>query len=168
MIKTAALQSGIQIQGNHFPFPLFMLVSIQSHLLIEQQSGIVTRADEVLFLHLGHKEAPQADRRQAEGELPDGASLPQPVGQPGQVAVAVQEVRMQPPTTQGSAQSYQRCYNRRHKAQQTSMRLPASSPQRNRHQWRLLAPAQPGLSCLLCHNTHRNIYIKIQLFFIAV
>lgn len=59
-------------------------------------------------------------------------------------------------------QSYQRCFNRRHRAQHTSTRLPASSLHCNRDQCRLLAPAQPGCSCLLCHNIHRKIYIKIQ------
>lgn len=59
--------------------------------------GSITRADKVLLLHLSHEESTQADGRQAEGELADGAALAQPLRQPGQVAVTVQEIGVQPP-----------------------------------------------------------------------
>lgn len=65
--------------------------------------GTITRADKVLLLNLRHKKTPQVYRCQAEGELPDSAPLPQPVRQPGQVAVAVQEVGVKPPTKDQTA-----------------------------------------------------------------
>lgn len=76
-----------------------MWVSTSNHQLTENWTiSTITRAGKVLLLNLGHQEAPQVHGRQAEGELPDGAPLPQPVGEPGQVAVAVQDVGMKPPT----------------------------------------------------------------------
>lgn len=52
----------------------------------------LTTADELPFLDLRHVVPPQVGRAHALGVEADARPLPQPVGQPGQVAVTVKVV----------------------------------------------------------------------------
>lgn len=49
-----------------------------------------------MLLHLGHVEAAQRGGSGALGEQADGGSLAQPLGQPGEVAIAAQVIGVQP------------------------------------------------------------------------
>lgn len=61
-----------------------------------------TCAGEVFLLDIRDVEAPHVGRRHALGEEGQATPLPQPVRQPGQVAVAVQIVRVQTPAKGGA------------------------------------------------------------------
>ena len=70
----------------------------------------LTWAHVLLLLHVCHAEAPQVHRGHAESELADGPPLPQPVREPGQVAVTVQVVGVQAP---GSGEEGRGCHRRK-------------------------------------------------------
>ena len=57
----------------------------------------LTWAHVLLLLHVCHVEAPQVHGSHAESELADGPPLPEPVREPGQVAVTVQLVGVEAP-----------------------------------------------------------------------
>lgn len=54
-----------------------------------------------MFLHLGHVESSELGRRGALCEQANGGSLPEPLGQPGQVTVAVQVVGVEAAARRG-------------------------------------------------------------------
>ena len=64
----------------------------------------LTWAHVLLLLHVCHAEAPQVHRGHAESELADGPPLPQPVREPGQVAVTEQVVGVQAAAGDGRGQ----------------------------------------------------------------
>ena len=89
----------------HLPgLPSCQIVNLKSKTEAESSHTVL------LLLHVCHAEAPQVHRGHAESELADGPPLPQPVREPGQVAVTVQVVGVQAP---GSGEEGRGCHRRK-------------------------------------------------------
>lgn len=86
----------------------------------------LTAADKLPFLDLGYVVSPEVGRPHALGVEADPRPLPQPVGQPGQVAIAVQVVGVKATVWKKTRQDFQIRKNKQ-KSNQFSQPLPSAS-----------------------------------------